>query len=1061
MDDAQPTDSTDAAVRVRWRHRKRVRFLLVLVISLVVAIAALWLRRDNVADNVVADLLADNGIEATYSIASIGADRQVFENIVVGDAARPDLTIGQAVVTLRYRFGTPVIDSVRVLNARLYGRWNEQAGRISFGSLDRVLFEGEGQGGLPDLDVAITDGRARIETPWGNAGLWLEGRGVLANGFRGQVAAVLPTAGGAECGAGRTTLYGGIATTGDALKFDGPMRTLDVRCAGVRLGEADATLRASVSQRFDSFDVRSALSARRFASDFASSDGIEGTVQAGLRDGRVRALYDLRLESLVTPYLLARTTELDGEVRADSAFDTVRLDGQVAASGLAAAPDLERQARRFASDDSANPLAPLLRKFVTNAQSQLRGGRLDAGYEFARNGARTSLSVPSLRLANRAGRDIASVTRGAVLLDGGEITRVSGNVAMRGEGLPSLNGRMEQIDGRRTFVLAMQPYRAGEAELALPRLRVSESNGGAQFEGLAIVSGPLPGGAVRDLAFPVDGTISGGNVALWRRCTPFRFEQVRYRALTIDRDRITLCPASGSRLVSITERGTSIDAVTRNAELRGRIGSSPMRLRADSAQLTGSNQVSASGIALTIGADTAPNIFALDRLDGTLSSAIAGRFEGLDARLHAVPLDVSEGEGAWSVIDGALVLNDTTYTLNDRQELARFEPLIGRETELRLSGNMIDATSSLFEPASSQRVVDVTIRHDLSDGTGYADLSVPGIRFGRAVQPDTLTRLAFGVVANVEGTVTGNGRIDWNAAGVTSTGAFTTEDLDFAAPFGPVKGASGTIRFADLLGLRTEPNQNLQVASINPGIEVDNGTVAFDLESSQVLRVREGTWPFMGGTLTMQPVTLNIGTSETRRYRFVIEGLEAAQFVERMELGNFSATGTFDGAIEIVFDEMGNGTVENGLLTSRPPGGNVSYIGELTYKDLSPIANFAFRSLRSLDYERMEVRISGALAGELVTTVRFDGVGQGEGADSNFITRRIAALPLRFVVNIRAPFFQLITSLRSLYDPAFVRDPRDLGLVDDDGVRLRQSINQDEVPDDDPVDVIPPEGNRP
>ena len=39
-------------------------------------------------------------------------------------------------------------------------------------------------------------------------------------------------------------------------------------------------------------------------------------------------------------------------------------------------------------------------------------------------------------------------------------------------------------------------------------------------------------------------------------------------------------------------------------------------------------------------------------------------------------------------------------------------------------------------------------------------------------------------------------------------------------------------------------------------------------------------------------------------------------------------------------------------------------------------------------------------------------------------------MPIRFNVNIRAPFYQLLTNLRSMYDPAYVTDPRDLGLLD-------------------------------
>ena len=108
----------------------------------------------------------------------------------------------------------------------------------------------------------------------------------------------------------------------------------------------------------------------------------------------------------------------------------------------------------------------------------------------------------------------------------------------------------------------------------------------------------------------------------------------------------------------------------------------------------------------------------------------------------------------------------------------------------------------------------------------------------------------------------------------------------------------------------------------------------------------------------------------------------------------------------------------------------MSYVGELTYKDLSPMANFAFATLRSLDYRHMSIAMDGALEGEIITRIGFSGVAQGEGTTKNFLTRQVAKLPIQFNVNVRAPFLRLVTSFKSFYDSAYVRDPRTLGLVD-------------------------------
>ena len=157
-----------------------------------------------------------------------------------------------------------------------------------------------------------------------------------------------------------------------------------------------------------------------------------------------------------------------------------------------------------------------------------------------------------------------------------------------------------------------------------------------------------------------------------------------------------------------------------------------------------------------------------------------------------------------------------------------------------------------------------------------------------------------------------------------------------------------------------------------------------------------------------------------------------------------------------MFDQEG-GRIEGGLLLSRPPGGNLSYVGDLTYEDLSTMANFAFDALRSIDYSQMRIAMDGDLTGEIVTRVRFDGVKQGAGAKRNFITERFANLPIRFNINIKAPFYKLITTVKTMYDPAYIRDPRDLGLLDARGNVIKRESSGEPAPVE-PEDLVPDEG---
>jgi hypothetical protein len=583
----------------------------------------------------------------------------------------------------------------------------------------------------------------------------------------------------------------------------------------------------------------------------------------------------------------------------------------------------------------------------------------------------------------------------------------------------------------------MADYAAGVNRLAIPRLTLRSSAGGAlAFEGLVKASGDLPGGGINGLDLPLEGTWSRARgLALGTRCTPLRFARLALSGLTLDGQRITLCPEGAAPILAY---GRSLRLAARAGPLAldGTLGKSEARLSAAGAMLRYPQPMVIEGLAARIGSGSSEVELAAASLTANLASSLAevpsGRFSGGTARLAAVPVDLGEIAGEWSYAGGALNLAQTRFMIADRpaEGGARFNPLAAEGARLTLADNRITADVQVRHPESGRNVAMVAITHDLSTANGSARLTVPELVFDKGFQPEDLSERAKGYLALARGTITGTGLIDWQGEQITSSGTFGSDSFDFAAAFGPVRGVRGAVHFTDLLNLTTAPDQTLTIEAINPGVEVLAGTVRFDLADGTVLSVKDARFPFMGGTLLLRPLTMDFGRSEERRFVFEIVGLDAPTFVSQMELTNLSATGTFDGTVPIVFDAAGNGYIENGLLIARPGGGNVAYIGELTYEDLGAMGNFAFSALRSLDYRQMSVGLGGELAGEIVTSFNFDGVRQGAGASQNFVTRRLARLPIRFRVNVRSEnFYQLATMVRSFWDAEYLGNPVDQGLL--------------------------------
>lgn len=1017
----------------------RRRWPVVLGLVVLVLLAALswaWLSRERIADNYLGAQLRAMGLPATYEIERVGPVQQVLRKVVVGDPRRPDLTIERAEALIRYRFGFPTIGRITLVRPRLYGSY--RGGTLSFGSLDRVLFAKEQPREpfrLPDLDVRIVDGRGLIEADSGAVGVKLEGAGRLRGGFSGTLAAIAPEIAVAGCRLTRVSLYGALGVGAEKPRFSGPLRVAGAVCPDAVLEEAGLRIDTTLDRALDGGEARFALDTGPGTAAGVGVGGLKGSGQLTYRRKALTARYKLAADRLAAASLGAKVLRAEGSVRSQNGFGRLEFDGSLDGEGLVPGRGLDAAlagAQRTAADTLA---APLLARMRAALQREMPGSRIAASYLARLTDGRISLTVPQAALRGGSGQTLLAVSRFQLLADGGRTPSLSGNLVTGGADLPQITGRMERPGGGEAVLrLALAEYRAGDARLAVPQLVLAQAPGGAfGFSGRTVLSGPLPGGRAENLQVPLDGNWSrGGGLAVWRRCVPVAFDRLSLANLTLERRGVTLCPPPGAPILRATAAGTRIAAGTDRLDLAGHLGETPIRVASGPVGFAAPGTLSARGVEVALGREDTASRFRLAGLTAQIGKDVAGRFEGTDIRLAAVPLDLLGATGSWRYADGRLSIADGAFRLLDRQAQARFKPLAGQGGTLTLVDNVIQANALMAEPGSGREVLRVAIRHDLGSGNGRADLTVAGLAFDDKVQPVTLTDLALGVVANVRGSVRGEGTILWTPTSTASTGRFTTDGLDFAAAFGPAKGVSGTIVFTDLLGLVTAPDQRLHIASINPGIEATDGEIRYELRPNSLLAVLGGRWPFLDGELRLEPTAMTLGVAEVRRYTLRMEGIDAAKFVERLEVPNMSATGKFDGVLPLVFDQDG-GRIEGGQLNSRAPGGNVSYVGALTYKDLSPMANFAFDALKSLDYREMRIGMDGAIAGEIVTRVRFTGVKQGASAKQNFLTRRIASLPIQFNVNLRAPFYQLITSFKSLYDPAYVKDPRGLGLLDAQG----------------------------
>ncbi|HEX8379634.1 MAG TPA: YdbH domain-containing protein [Allosphingosinicella sp.] len=1016
----------------RRRPVKRLTALALLGLLLLALLIA-WTQRRPIASDYIERELARRNVRATYEVTQIGFRTQRLENLVIGDPRNPDLTARWMEIRLSWAgVSRPKVKLITARGVRLNARLGRD-GKISFGDIDRLLPPPTGLPvRLPDQQVDIAGSTVRFDTPAGRIGIALEGKGNLAGGFRGRMAAA---AHGLRLGSCRIAGAKGLWAVGVSdLKpaFRGPAQVERLAC-GERLAVAGIALEldASLAPGLDSWKGSTGLRAARVEAGAISLAGLSGRI--GL-DGDARLTRgDLNLASAAvrSGSIAAGRSTVDGRYAISLADGGFTLLGDASARGIAAKAPMAGAVAALRST-GGTPLGPIGDALAAALSRAAAGFDAEGALRLVNGSGFGGIRFERLGAASRSGARLA--------LGGGQgltyywpsgLTRLDGQLNVSGGGFPAIRLSLDQPrpgapirgSGR------IQPMRVGNSRLALGDIAFTAAPGGeTRVSTVATLDGPLANGWVRGLVLPISGRLDGrGGFAFGTSCTPARFEALRIGSLRLGRTSLPLCP-SGRALVW-SRPGGRIEGGTelRSPRVAGTLGASPLSVSASRLRfaLAGPG-FTASDLEVRL----ASHRLDLGSLTGDFGSAgVTGRFGGLSGKLGNVPLLMSGGSGTWGVRGADLAMTGG-MTVSDELDPPRFYPLVTRDFRLTLADNRIAAGAWLHDPETGTRIVRADIGHDLGTSRGRADLDVPGIRFDKDYQPEQLTRLTTGVIALVNGILKGQGGIEWDSEGSRSSGAFSTDDMDFAAAFGPVEGLFTTLQFTDLLGLVSAPGQQAEIGLVRAGIDVLDGRLRYQLLPGLQVKVESGRWPFAGGELILEETILDFSKPSAKRLTFRVERLDAALFIQKMEFANITATGTFDGVIPMVFDERG-GRIVGGRLVARPEGGTLSYIGELTDKALGVYGKLAFDALKSMRYSKLTIALDGALEGEFVAGIELDGVARDQmltvapagglrGMVASRALGQLAKIPFEFNITVKGPFRALIGTMRSLHDPTLL-----------------------------------------
>jgi hypothetical protein len=992
-----------------------------LVGLLLVAIGAVWIERRPIATHYLKGEFERRGVSASYHLNRVGLRTQEVSNLVIGDPKRPDLVAGFAHIETRLKLdGTFEVYRIVARGVRLHGRLVH--GKISWGQIDKMLPPPSNKPfALPDFVLDVADSSISLATPFGPVGLALEGNGKLSGGFTGRAAIVSARIAPGRCAATNVHANVAVAVVARRPRIDGPVVAESFACPASRfvVGAPRFDAKASFNEAFTSIDGGGRMA---MTSLVAGANGLANFVgdisfKGALNDVSGRVKLSAQKSRMGT--IFADRTRLDGGYHLNGKVGRFEMAGNYVADSASLAESM------FAG--VTGPLTAVGKTPIGPVATSMANAVIKTAKNFNSSGKITVVNFPG---GGAARVDEANVIgpggARARVFGGSGVTyywpsgglRIDGNLETAGGGLPQarVNLRQPRAGAPMSGQADVAPYSAGGQTLSLATIRFGPGPGGATaLSTMAQLDGAFPGGKVQALRLPIEGQVGkAGSFAFGTTCAVVSFNYLQMSSLQLGATRLPVCPV-GRAMVSKSASGPVVTSARMPSPvLNGRLGGSPFHLQATNGLLTGQN-FTFNQLGMRLGQASSPILFDAAKLTGIFGRDLSGSFTGASASIGKVPLLLTDGIGKWIYRNKDLVV-DSSAMVSDRDPNPRFYPLKSDNIHFTIAGDYVRATGALHHPATGTLVTDVSIEHRLSSGAGHALLDVPGIAFGPNLQPDQLTRLSEGVVALVNGTVKGNGRIDWASGGkVTSTGDFSTAGMDLAAPFGPVTGLTTSVHFTDLLEIETAPHQVATVATINPGITVSDGVIHYQLLRNNLMRVERGEWPFMGGKLILHETVLNFGSPSAKRLTFELQGFDAKMFIDSLGFQGLEITGKFDGILPMIFDESG-GRIVGGRLDSQPPGGRLHYTGT---KPKGLMAGTMVNLLSDIRYQSMIIRLDGDLAGEFATRLTVDQVslGPSKGFLAGLVRGAFSKLPIRLNVNINAPFRALIQMGKAFKDP--------------------------------------------
>jgi len=684
-----------------------------------------------------------------------------------------------------------------------------------------------------------------------------------------------------------------------------------------------------------------------------------------------------------------------GELRRQKSAPAV-FDGRISVNGASLKPELRREIGAAFSlpgvleghvDGLRVALDQALKAFGADAEVRVQADGKAAVIEGTGPAALSSTSGLSLRMTPDEGAPW--------LRAGAGMLSVAGSIELAGGGAPSAAldvnafalGRDAMTLDAATFRL--DPWTVGGRSLAadLQGLRLDSQPGRLTLSGSGLLSFAGDAAGVQLARTTIMGGLDAArDDAGWRvqskgaPCLAVDTAGMAIGAIKLDAVHVDVCPVNGRFMRQGPVPGGSADLGKLNLPFTMESGSGELILEGAGIDWTAGKTLSLTlsaddiDLPLTIGERTLTISGTDPRIDletGQGPAKIAARLGATGFGGTMIPANVSagaflfDGTSALTGIEGKIAGSDVLVT--DLLADPLYEPISADFTGTVGNNRLVLAAPLLLEETGTA-IADASVDMDIVTLDGTASVVSRPLTFrAGGLQPDMISDRLTGLFTDASGSMSGDAQFVIEGGTIEGTADVRVQNFGFQTTrLGRVSGINGEIAFADLMRLRTAPDQFFTLASLNPGIPLSSGRITFDLEGG-VLRLDSVTFPFGGGTLAVAPFDWALdGGVQEQSVAVTADAIDLGRLVEILKLPDTKATGTVSGTFPIVF--TGNRVeIRDARLKADEPGGRLSYTGGAVGAASSQDSNagLAFDALRDLKFEVLEIGINGDLAGQM------------------------------------------------------------------------------------------------